>query len=382
MPLLSIVVPSRDRAETALPCIRHLLGLSGDDFEVIVTDCSIGDALETGVAAIDDPRLTYSRIAPASMSDNFNNGYAHCRGEYVGYIGDDDAFLASGLEAVRRLARDGVEAISSPYRACYFWDNFPDAGVAGRVFLSGMPAGPDGVFDGAPDGSHDARDAMMTNLAGKVGPPLPVVYHGVVARRHLDTVATRTGAAFGSAAPDSFATAALCSVIDRYVVVDRPLTMYGKSGLSNSARLLQKDALLTHRNEFAPQHRGFDVLIPPVESAEAYLADSYIAAFRAMGDEGFIDAFVRGWLGRSYSDSLRRNPARAGAILAYLAGPARRADRRVASFDFAASLIGHTTHRILARAGDRLRQSARTADDVFAVPSYQAAVAKVDGRLS
>lgn len=381
MPLLSIVVPSRDRAETALPCIHHLLTLPGDDFEVIVTDCGIGDELAAGIAMIDDARLTYSRIAPASMSDNFNNGYAHCRGDYVSYIGDDDAFLASGLETVRRLAHDGVEAIASPYRACYFWDNFPDAGVAGRVFLSGMPAGANGVFTGAADGSHSARDAMMADLAGKAGPPLPVVYHGVVARRHLDAVAARTGKVFASTAPDSYVKAALCSVIDRYVVVDRPLTMYGKAGASNSARAMQKDALLAHRNEFASEQRGFDPLIAPVETVETYIADSYIAAFRAMGDDAFIDAFVRKWLGRSYSDSLRRNPAQAGAILAYLAGPARRTDSRVASSDFAASLIGHTAHRIAARIRDKLRSPTQT-NEAFAVPSYEAAIATVDRRLS
>lgn len=382
MPLLSIVVPSRDRAETALPCIRHLLRLSGDDFEVVVTDCSVGDELATGVAAIDDVRLIYSRITPRSMSDNWNNGYAQCRGDYISYIGDDDAFLSSGLDTVRRLARDGVEAIAAPYRACYFWDNFPDASIAGRVFLTGMALGSDRTFSGANDKTYKARGAMLDVLGSRSGPSsLPIVYHGVVARRSLDAVAARAGEVFTSAGPDSFITAALCSVIDDYVVVGRPMSMFGKSGASNSARLLRKGALALHREEYAPAKRAYDPLIAPVETAEAHLADSYIAAFRAMGDDAFIDAFVRGWLGRSYSDSLRRNPAQVGAILAHLAGPARRADRRVVSFGFAKSLIGHTAHRIAARLGNKLKPPVQ-ADEILAVPSYEAAIATVDERLS
>lgn len=382
MPLLSIVVPTRDRAETALPCIRHLLALPGDDFEVVVTDCSRYPDLRERIAAIDDQRLIYAPIAPCSMTDNFNNGYAHCRGEYVTYIGDDDAFLASGLHTLRRLARHGVEAIASPYRAAYFWDSFPDATIAGRVFLSGMPAGPSGTFEEAPDKCCNARTQMLAELRGPGGGQLPVVYHGIVARRHLDTVAHRTGNVFRTQAPDTYVTAALCSIIGDYVVTDRPLSMFGKSGSSNSARLLKTNELLVHRNEFTPQQRAFDPLVAPVESVEAYVADSFVTAFKAMEDDAFLDAFLRSWLARSYSDSLRRNPKQSGAILSHLLGVARRSDARVVSASFAAGLVGQTVHRIGVRIASRLNPPRGGGDEIFAVPSYEAAIAMVDARLA
>ena len=383
MPLLSIVVPTRDRIATALPCIRHLLTMPGNDFEVVVSDCGASRELGDAISAIGDVRLVYAPFAPCSMTENFNNGVRHCSGDYVSLIGDDDMFLQAGLDTVRRLAPSGVDAIVSPYRAGYYWDGFPDVALAGKLTLTDLDVDTSGhrSIGWAPDRTVRSRSALVDLLRSGDSLPLPVVYHGVIARRHLDAVAARTGAVFKTQAPDTYLTGALCTLMDEYVIVDRPLTLFGKSQQSNSARLLVKDGLTKHRDEFVGSARELDALVPPVDTVETYVTDSWIRAFRDMGDTDLLDIFIRGYLARSYSDSLRRNPRQVIGTLRHLLVTARRNDPRVASMKFAKSLVGYTAKRVAARLGDRVRAPRSTITERIDVPSFEIAIALVESRV-
>lgn len=375
-PLLSIVVPTRDRAETALRCIAALSAIPGDDIEIVVSDCGLREPLGEAVARLGDPRIRYAAQPPCSMTENWNHAYALSRGDYVSFIGDDDAFLPHGPAVVRRLAAQGVDAIAYPYRASYFWDNFPDPRRAGTLVLAGAGT------TAAADRREDARAAMRQMLRTASAPPLPVVYHGVVARRVLDRVVARAGHLFDTRAPDTFASAALCSVLDRYVVVDRPLSMFGKSGKSNSAAVVDGSEQAEHRLQFAAAQRAWHPLTPPAEGIEAYVADSYGAAFRAMGDAEFQALYVGRFLGSAYADSLLRNPRRTAAIVAHYWQRARPADARIVGRAFVAGLAARVVERIGARLTDPLRAPAANGEEHLPVASFEAAIALVEARLA
>ena len=365
-PLLSIIVPTRDRPETALPCLRELSAMVGDDFEIVVSDCGVAVSLQDAVRALADPRIRYAKVAPCSMTDNFNRAYAVSRGRYVTYIGDDDIFPPTSLIAMRAIAETGVEAISYLPRACYFWDDFPVAAQAGKLFLYGLHPPRDLL---AASHRASARMAMDRTLRSVQGPPPPAIYHGIVARSALERVVARHGKLFDTPSPDTFVTAALCSVLDEYMIVDVPLTVYGKSGVSNSARVLDKTDD-THLLQFQAVERAWDRLIPPVETVEAHFSHSYLVAFRAMGDVEFEATLVRHHLGDVYALSLLRNVRQAGAILAHL-GKAIMSDRRMAHRSFARAFV----KRLIERVGGRLRQRfvpPTTDTVVVAVPSLSA----------
>lgn len=102
-PLLSIIVPTRNRAQYAVPMIRSILAMEGDEFELVISDNSDDDCLESWVAKQKfDSRFRFERVTdPLSMTENHNRAFSRASGDYICLIGDDDTVLPSVLEASR-----------------------------------------------------------------------------------------------------------------------------------------------------------------------------------------------------------------------------------------------------------------------------------------
>ncbi|HEX5068200.1 MAG TPA: glycosyltransferase, partial [Myxococcota bacterium] len=102
-PLLSVIVPTRDRPALLAEALASLQAQSVADFECIVVD----DAGTQPAALPDDARFRLVRRALAGGAALARNtGIEHARGRYVAFLDDDDAYvperLTLGLEALRR----------------------------------------------------------------------------------------------------------------------------------------------------------------------------------------------------------------------------------------------------------------------------------------
>ena len=231
-PLLSIVVPTRNRAETALSCVAALLKIEGDDFEVVVRDCSDTDALEREIAVFADHRLRYERGSAVSMTDNGNAAMLMTSGRYVIYIGDDDAFMPWGLSALRGLAdKEVVHCIASePTRIVYRWPDFGIEADRGLLVFERFQYPP--VFY-----RQSSLEALRAHLTCQdFAPPLPGIYHRIASRDLMERIKSKTGAYFSSLSPDYFTYYLSANLLDEYHVMDPPISMSGSCGKSNSSR--------------------------------------------------------------------------------------------------------------------------------------------------
>lgn len=236
--LLSVVMPTHNRARYATHAIRSVLAIESNDIELIVHDTSEDDVLERFSNDIADARLRYVRCPERlSMTENHNRAMALARGEYVCLIGDDDSILPEAIEAARWAARNGVAAVAPEVVANYAWPDFRSRAFgpshAGRLYMQrrfGHVA------------IRDARASMHAALSraalGTDG--LPKVYHGIVARAALERVKQRGGAYFYGTSPDVSGALGVAAVIDRYVWIDYPLTLPGASAGSNTGRSATK----------------------------------------------------------------------------------------------------------------------------------------------
>ena len=92
-PLVSIGVPTHDRAATLARALDSALAQTHTELEVVISDNASLDGTEVlcRAAAARDPRVRYLRhehdVGPTS---NFNTLFAACRGEYVMMLADDD----------------------------------------------------------------------------------------------------------------------------------------------------------------------------------------------------------------------------------------------------------------------------------------------------
>jgi glycosyltransferase involved in cell wall biosynthesis len=87
-PLLSINIPTRNRAAHAAECVATILATSGFD-ELIVVDQSDGTATEEALAKIDDPRLQYVRTPTRGVTIARNIAIELSKGSIIACTDDD-----------------------------------------------------------------------------------------------------------------------------------------------------------------------------------------------------------------------------------------------------------------------------------------------------
>lgn len=291
--VLSVVIPTRNRAEYAFGAVKQVLSADDHDLQLVVQDNSDDDSLFRMCAPyLEDPRLTYNHC-PETLSfvDNFSAGVALAKGEYICLIGDDDGINPELLKVARWAARSGVRAVKPGLQAVYLW---PGAGLPGE----------------ADDGqlivttiSQDVRRrnaiAELIRLLRRGGQDyleldLAKLYHGLVRRDALDQVKAVTGQYFGGLSPDIYAAVALSTVIDRVVCLEYPLTVSGicrKSGSADSATGRHTGKLSDAPHFVGHESYEWSSEVPQFYSVETIWADSSLAAIREMNRPDLLAEF-------------------------------------------------------------------------------------------
>jgi hypothetical protein len=294
-PLLSVVVPTRNRVPYAQSAIESILAIDDRRLELVVQDNGDTAELESWVMARrPDSRFRYNHTAePLAFVHNFDRAAAMATGDYVCFIGDDDGVNPEILEAAAWAKGMQLDALAIRPSAHYLW---PGAALPATLFTP--PA--DGVLSLTRYGSSvrfadpEAEVVALMRNGGLyyLDTDLPKLYHGLVHRRCLEAIHARVGAFFGGLSPDTFASLAVACVAVTVAVVDYPLTIPGSCPVSGS---FVEGVLKTHSKalEDAPhlRHRGdyrWCALVPRLYTAETLWVDSSVAALGAMGRDDLV----------------------------------------------------------------------------------------------
>jgi glycosyltransferase involved in cell wall biosynthesis len=97
-PLVSVVIPTFNRAHCIEQAIRSALKQNFTDYEIIIADDGSTDATEQAVARIDDPRVRFIRKTNGGCSSARNFGVANAAGKYVAFLDSDDEWDPRWLE--------------------------------------------------------------------------------------------------------------------------------------------------------------------------------------------------------------------------------------------------------------------------------------------
>lgn len=257
--LLSVVIPTHNRARYAIHAIASLLAIPNTDLEIVVSDTSTDGELSAQLTAqttqfLNDPRLKYVRPAgKLDMTGNHNAAIEAATGEYVCLIGDDDTISADALLAAAWAKERDIELIAPNVVANYVWPDFRSrlmgTGHASRLYFAKR-------FGGAV--IHDSALALASALrnAAQGTDGLPKIYHGIVKRSVLERIRELSGAYFHGSSPDVSGAIGLALCSTSFVVVDYPLTIPGASGGSNTGR----SAMNTHKGKLSQesQTKGFE----------------------------------------------------------------------------------------------------------------------------
>lgn len=295
VPVLSIVIPTRNRTQYLISAIKSILIIPDSGLELVIHDTSDTRDLESLLAeTFSDSRLRYFYTdPPVSFSETFSKAVNFSTGEYICIIGDDDGVNPEIMQAVLWAKENDLDALRPNLVANYFW---PDLQVhtglikhAGKLFILNFTG--DITY---PVADTEARKCIHNAGLSYLDTNLPKIYHGVIKRKCLDKIKNISGEYFKGLSPDIFGALAVSNFVNRMCTIDYPLTISGTSfysGAGDSAAGKHKGRL-----EDAPHLKGrndylWDNLIPRFYSIQTIWAESAVVALRETKRLDLLDEF-------------------------------------------------------------------------------------------
>lgn len=235
-PILSIVIPTRNRVACAIQCIAVALEAT-EQSEAVVADSGDDDVLLNAIRdrRLDGERVRYIRTPQSwNVVENFEGALEHCRGDFVLYLGDDD-LVGPHVEEICAWAKeshiDALVSYGNRFGVAYYWPGVKSKyfgnGYASRVFIW----------------SHSSKVVRINPRAeieiakrnvGRGLCLLPRVYHGLVERELLLRIRRRYGSVFGGVSPDIFSAILVASEARNAVYLDYPFCVPGASPKSEA----------------------------------------------------------------------------------------------------------------------------------------------------
>jgi glycosyltransferase involved in cell wall biosynthesis len=134
-PLVSVVLPTKDRAASITDAVTSVLDQTYDHLElVIVDDGSQDETVELLQGFVEDPRVTLLRHEqPRGVSAARNTALGHAQGDLIAYLDSDNTWRPDFLELMVAFM------VSGGHRVGYAMSALTEQGGQGRALVRGMP---------------------------------------------------------------------------------------------------------------------------------------------------------------------------------------------------------------------------------------------------
>lgn len=117
-PVVSIIIPTYNRAALLTNAIQSVLSQTYSDFELLIIDDASQDNTQEVVEGFADPRIHYIRHPQnAGECATRNTGLQACQGEYVAFLDSDDEWLPHKLETQLQLFAQSPFSVGVVYSA-------------------------------------------------------------------------------------------------------------------------------------------------------------------------------------------------------------------------------------------------------------------------
>jgi glycosyltransferase involved in cell wall biosynthesis len=286
-PRFSVVVPTRDRADTLRVALATCLDQDFDDYEVIVFDNASGPATRAVVDEAASPRIAYHRSeTPLAMSDSWERAVGHARGDYVTVVGDDDALMPFALRELSGLIdRYGRPKAVHWDRAVYGWPTIKPETEANFLMLPLTR-----TVRSVPSRDQLARAARYEVNAAT----LPMIYTSVIRSDVIARHRQLVGRVFPTVYPDTYSGFAFAFLADPYLSVGVPMGVAGLSANSNGVATFFHGDQSPIAREFRELNREAGLrhhpTVPPLNLDPIHTDDSFQHARDRLfpGDEELV----------------------------------------------------------------------------------------------
>jgi hypothetical protein len=277
MPRFSIVIPTLNRHETLASTLRTCLAQDHDSYEVVVCDNASSPETLRVVSGFERNEIKYIRSEkPLAMSANWELALSHAKGEYVIFIGDDDALMPSALSALDRYIRQlGGEKLLRWERVYYSWPSLTIKEHANHLVIH------------LAFGSYMLSSIKLFRQFTRYPfdwDRLPMLYNSAVHTDLITSVRRRTGRFFESHIPDVYSGFALGHTAGTFASLGVHLSVNAGSAKSNGANMIASGDTSTIAREFMRQNEDsglvFHPTVPAIHCLASSMADPHAWAFQ------------------------------------------------------------------------------------------------------
>lgn len=235
-PLLSVVIPTKNRYEYLLNLLDSLLAERSDKFEIIIQDNSDDNTeIVAYLSQVNDSRVRYNYSQGwLSVIDNCDLAISQATGDFVCMLGDDDGIvLESSLKLLEYMQRNNHHAANVNIIS-YMW---PDTSHAvWKDALSGTVSSQSFTYSISNlDAKMELAKIMKQGAAYGLG-QIPRVYHAFVSKAMLDKLMAETGTYFPGPSPDMANGVGLTKYIDNFLYASIPTIISGHSKKSTGGQ--------------------------------------------------------------------------------------------------------------------------------------------------
>lgn len=276
-PLVSVVIPTRERAETLKFALETALDQATNNYEIVVSDNYSKDNTKEIVRSFSDARIKYVNTARRlSMCDNWDFAILHAAGKYIIIIGDDDGVMPGAIDRLERIIKTNPSRIYRWEIPEYFWPIDYAAPAIGHIPSITRP--------------HEIDLRRQVKFAIKWGTwrygTVPLLYHSAVSKQILANIRERTGRVFHSLNPDVFMAFALPVFSNKALDVGESITVSGMSAKSLAARAVAANGAATLERS-VQEYGDYKIhasLLPDAPFAVNSYADSALVAMELFPD--------------------------------------------------------------------------------------------------
>lgn len=256
IPLLSIVIPTKNRYSTLINLVEKLLDWDSTDYEIVVQDNSENNTpIENFLLNhSDDPRLKYfHNIHHVTVCQNAEDAIDNSVGEYVCFLGDDDGIIKQSLDVVKWMKKNNVDSLNCK-QGTYCWPEFRYKNCGKRKSLAGMLIYHSYNGDLYSQDAVSGLDSLLENGCLTLN-GITRLYHGIVSRETLNLLKGQTGTYFPGAIADMSSAVGLVFFAEKHYYLNFPLIISGASGASYAGKGAKKNnhTVFEHQPWFAKE---------------------------------------------------------------------------------------------------------------------------------
>jgi glycosyltransferase involved in cell wall biosynthesis len=196
-----------------------------DDYEIVVSDnCSEDNTAEMIKELNSDKIKYYKTDRPLSMTSSWNFAISKTIGEYVLFLGSDDAIYSHGLYFLDKIISITEEKIICWLLDTYYWQDFVASNFKNILLLQKKNI--NAIINVRESIEKIANESIFKST-------FPNIYTKAVVHKDLiNELINKTGFVFDSIGPDTYFGFAVSAIIEYYIAINTPICLYGLSGKS------------------------------------------------------------------------------------------------------------------------------------------------------